>query len=313
MLNTTRDRCRGALIGTVLGDALGRPFEGSEVGGTALLDEAIAARVAAPRAWRYSDDGEMMLALGRSLAERGEIDEDHILGALAAAHEPARGYGRGARAAFAVHASGGSFLDAGRALWPEGSKGNGGAVRVAPVPVWFHDAEPADVATNAARSARATHLHEDATSAAAVVAVAIHGALRGSFTELSPDLDPYASAALRARLETARGLAGAKRGRAARALGCGVLAIDAVPAALWACAEGGTFEERLVRAISMGGDTDSVGAIAGAVAGAALGAAAIPTAWLGALEAAVFTQIDALLDAAPHGSKADDPPSAPSA
>ncbi|MCA9610800.1 MAG: ADP-ribosylglycohydrolase family protein, partial [Myxococcales bacterium] len=127
------DRARGALLGTLVGDALGRPFEGAEVGGTALHDEAVARRMETPRAWGHSDDGEMMLAVAASLREVGTVDEAHLLATLAAMHEPARGYGKGARAAFAAHAAGQPWTEAGRVLWPEGSKGNGAAVRVAPI------------------------------------------------------------------------------------------------------------------------------------------------------------------------------------
>jgi ADP-ribosylglycohydrolase len=47
---------------------------------------------------------------------------------------------------------------------------------------------------------------------------------------------------------------------------------------------GRSFEEILVTAVNLGGDTDTVGAMAGALAGACYGLPAIPGRWLGKLE-----------------------------
>ncbi len=285
-----RDRARGALLGTLIGDAVGRPFEGAEVGGTAQHDAAVARRLAAPRGWGHSDDGEMMLAIAASIAEVGDVDEAHLLATLATRHEPARGYGRGTRAVFAAWAEGRPWTEAGRVAWPEGSRGNGAAVRVAPIAARWSDEDA--VAARARRSAHATHLHEDAASAAAVVAVAIARALRGAALD---GLEAHASPRLAEGIAEARALAGAPVGRAARALGCGVLAVESVPAALWAAGEGGGFAEVVSRAVRMGGDTDSIGAIAGAIAGARCGADAIDPAWRAALEPAASQAVEAFV------------------
>jgi ADP-ribosyl-[dinitrogen reductase] hydrolase len=42
----------------------------------------------------------------------------------------------------------------------------------------------------------------------------------------------------------------------------------------------GTFQDRLLHVVSLGGDTDTNGAVAGALAGAALGRSGLPAAWL---------------------------------
>lgn len=237
--------------------------------------------MAAPSAWPHSDDGEMMLAIAAAILEVGEVDEARVLASLAARYDPRRGYGRGARATFEAFEAGASWRDASRAIWPEGSRGNGAAVRVAPIAARWRDAPEDDVAERARRSAQPTHGHEDGASGAAVIAVALQRVLRD---ESLDGIERLASPALAARIVEARALRSAPVGRAARRLGCGVLATDAVPAALWAFDEGGGFEARVTRAIRMGGDTDSIAAMTGALAGAALGAGAIPAAWLAALE-----------------------------
>jgi nitroreductase len=42
----------------------------------------------------------------------------------------------------------------------------------------------------------------------------------------------------------------------------------------------GTFQDRLLHIVSLGGDTDTNGAVGGALVGAALGRPALPAAWL---------------------------------
>jgi ADP-ribosyl-[dinitrogen reductase] hydrolase len=59
--------------------------------------------------------------------------------------------------------------------------------------------------------------------------------------------------------------------------------IDALEAALWADGHSSTFEESLVKAVNLGGDADTIGAITGQLAGARYGIEAIPSRWLDVL------------------------------
>ena len=59
--------------------------------------------------------------------------------------------------------------------------------------------------------------------------------------------------------------------------------LDTLTCALWALHESETFEEGLLMAVSLGGDTDTVGAIVGALAGVRFGPEAIPGDWLDGL------------------------------
>jgi len=256
---------------------------------------AVEHRIESPRAWGYSDDGEMMLSLAESLCVRREVDEAHLLHVLATRHDPARGYGKGARAAFRVHLAGGSWRDAARALWSEGSRGNGGAVRVAPLAVHSMRLDEIRVAELARRSAAPTHGHADGRDGAAVVAVAVHRALRGAPPRcLAVDLDQLARGRFAERIRAIDpGLAPRE---AATTLGTAVLAAESVPAALWAVVGSTSFTDAVIRAVGLGGDTDSIGAMAGAIAGGAYGAAEIPRGWLDALESGVVDRVDGLLE-----------------
>ncbi len=289
----TVDRVRGALLGTLIGDALGRPFEGTPTSDIARLEERLRRRAAAPRAWGHSDDGEMMLNLAASLCRGRELEEEDLLATLAENHEPARGYGKGARAAFRAWRAGHSPEDAARALWEEGSRGNGGAVRVAPVAAWALDESEAVVADLASRTASVTHAHAEARCGAAVIAVAVHRALRGvDQSGVVAGLHALAAHLLAERLRAVDALRNASPKEVAARLGNGVLAIESVPAALWAFDGSKSFEDAVIRAVGLAGDTDSIGAMAGAVAGAFFGASGIASSWTAALEAPAVDAAD---------------------
>ena len=59
--------------------------------------------------------------------------------------------------------------------------------------------------------------------------------------------------------------------------------LDTLQSAFWAFRHQDGFEEVVVAAVNLGGDADTIGAVAGALAGARYGASAIPERWLGVL------------------------------
>ncbi|MFW6079466.1 MAG: ADP-ribosylglycohydrolase family protein, partial [Gemmatimonadota bacterium] len=93
------DRVRGVLIGTMIGDALGMPFEG-------MPRDAILARHGEPREMlearlgrgTYTDDTQMALALAEALIDSpGRLDRDRVAARFAERYDPARGYGANTR------------------------------------------------------------------------------------------------------------------------------------------------------------------------------------------------------------------------
>ena len=60
--------------------------------------------------------------------------------------------------------------------------------------------------------------------------------------------------------------------------------MDALEAAVWSLATTGSFEEALLKAVNLGDDTDTVGAIAGGLAGLYYGYDKIPADWLAAIK-----------------------------
>jgi poly(ADP-ribose) glycohydrolase ARH3 len=146
----SRDRIRGCILGSIVGDAFGAPLEGSSTSGMATLVERRSAR---QTYWGYSDDSAMLLACCDALLSVGTIEATSLLRALANRYEPARGFGHGMKIALAAFTSGTPWEACAFAAWPEGSRGNGGAVRIPPVAVArWRDAQSFDVAVRIQRA-----------------------------------------------------------------------------------------------------------------------------------------------------------------
>jgi len=224
----------------------------------------------------YTDDTQMMIALAESLLRCDVVEPEDLARAFRAHYDPRRGYGAGTMGVFELWDRGDSVEEASRRVFGgHGSLGNGAAMRVTPVAVRFADDEVV-LATQAGRSARVTHAHPVGIDGAVVQAAATAAALN--------DQDPLPAAIAAARSPQIRERLLDVRSSTALAGPATSSAAGSVPLAIAAAAVAETFEEAVTRAIRLGGDTDTIGAMAGAIAGARFGAGAIPARWLEALE-----------------------------
>lgn len=285
MVDTGRmSRIRGAILGAVVGDAFAAPFEGAPRRG---LHELIERRSQRPTPWRYTDDGIMVVAVAESIADAATVDPEDLFHRFLARYEPARGFGRGMKLALDAFAGGTRWEDCAQAAWPEGSRGNGGAVRIVAIAVaaW---PDAADRRRAVELATRTTHAHEEALAMATLHAAAL--ALVASDPQTAHDhrrflalLRRWVSARALASLDHVEQLLEAQSSAddTARALGTSALAAESVPAALWAFLRHcDSFEEAVAGAARLGGDADSICCMTGALAGARHGDDAIPAAWL---------------------------------
>lgn len=301
-----RDRFRGTLLGLFIGDALGMPVEGWPramirerfVHDRGRLREMCDARLGAGT---YTDDTQMALALAEALldgeAGASEPDLDRVAARFAERYDPERGYGGNTRRILAAIRRGTPWRRAVEDLrLPGGSWANGAAMRVAPVALAFYpDSER--VAAAAERQAEVTgHDHPIGRFGARLQALGVLEALRcgagAGEVEVGGFIERLASGApeeldrpLDWIREHTEGAQGADPESAVRVLGVGGRASASVPAALWAFLRHRSDPEAVVvEAVGLGGDTDTIGAMAGALAGAYHGASAFPERWLSALE-----------------------------
>lgn len=281
-----RERFVGCLMGLAVGDALGGIFE-------AQLPEHIRSRFSSSDAllnhpteeiW-YTDDTQMAIGLAESLIARGTIDEVHLCQSFVANYHPSRGYGRGARAVLEAMEDGRDHRAIAETHFPGGSYGNGGAMRVAPLGVFFHD--DLDLVTEQARlSALPTHLHPLGIEGTQLLAVAAALATRSVAFDRSAFFDELFgrcnTVEYRERLTLARKVANADE---LSALGNGIEAVESVPTAIACFAlTPDSYGDTITNAIFLGGDTDTIAAMAGAISGAHLGVGAIPASLVARLE-----------------------------
>jgi len=275
---TFHERALASLRGLALGDALGAQF---------FVPDNLAAlreRRLPDGVWPWTDDTEMACVVHAELMALGRVEQDSLARAFALRHDFDRGYGPSTNRMLRLVREGGDW----RALAAEpfegrGSWGNGAAMRVAPLGVWFA-ADPDAVVEQAALSASVTHTHPEGIAGAVAVAVAAAGAVTlgdvgaGDFVAFVRERTP--AGLVRERLGAALELVGREDARTVgRLLGNGrlVSASDTVPFAVWSAARrlddwAGAFWDTA----SAGGDVDTTCAIVGGIVGAR---APLPAGW----------------------------------
>jgi ADP-ribosylglycohydrolase len=271
---TREEMLRLSLDGLSVGDAFGEQFMNG-------LRERLANRVLPDAPWRTTDDTEMACEIAAQLLERGAIDQDDLALRFARRHakDPNRGYGGGAHRILASISAGASWRVVSKSAFKgEGSIGNGGAMRVAPLGAFFSD-DLARVVSEARASAEVTHAHPEGQAGAIAVAVAAAWSARGAKSDLFDFVLPHVPAG-----PTRGGIERAAKAASPDGLGNGsrVISEDTVPFCLWSAARNiGNYEAALWSTASQLGDIDTNCAIVG---GIVCLRSPIPAAWLAARE-----------------------------
>jgi poly(ADP-ribose) glycohydrolase ARH3 len=280
-----RSKFVGCLAGSAVGDALGSSFEGS------WISEVKTERFSG----RWTDDTHMMIGVAESLIANKGFDGSHMAQTFIKHYErePWRGYASGPPRVFRWIRSGVAWNEAAKRLFGgAGSYGNGAAMRVAPVGVFCHD-DPEQLRFVAYGQSRITHVHELGMEGAAIQAYAVALAVNA---DSSSELDSHAflgklkdfthNEVYKGKLERVWKLLGeTNKVRVVRELGNGVEAYNSVPTAIYCFLRNwGSFEDSVLYAISLGGDTDTIGAMTGAISGTYHGVEAIPERWKSGLE-----------------------------
>jgi poly(ADP-ribose) glycohydrolase ARH3 len=280
-----RSKFVGSLVGSAVGDALGGSFEGS------WFSEAKIEGCSG----RWTDDTHMMIGVAESLVANKGFDGSHMAQTFIKNYEqePWRGYANGPPRVFRWIRSGVAWNEAAKRLFGgAGSYGNGAAMRVAPVGVFYHN-DPEELRSVAYDQSRITHVHELGMEGAAIQAYAVALAVNANS---SSEIDSHNflkklkgfthNEVYRRKLERAWKLLGeTNKVRVARELGNGIEAYNSVPTAIYCFVRNwNSFEDSVLYAVSLGGDTDTIGAMTGAISGAYHGAEAISEQWKSRLE-----------------------------
>lgn len=317
------DRAMGALVGGALGDALGMPTQLLSPARIAALyghvEDFVAPVADHPvskglLAGTITDDTEQALLLGRILVESGDrFDHTRWVNALLDWERDvkARGsydlLGPSTKRAIDAINNGMPAEEAGR-----GGDTNGAAMRIAPVGIMMPLAPLDALAAKVAETCRATHNTSIAIASAAAVAAAVSRGVAGDDWRAASDSAVAAArqgAALghwvtggdiAARIVWAQELV---RGRTVKdairlivdLVGTGVASQESVPAAfaVLEVAAGDPWQAAVISA-NLGGDTDTIGAIAAGMAGACTGFSRLPQQHIARLVGIDVAQVRAL-------------------
>jgi poly(ADP-ribose) glycohydrolase ARH3 len=239
----------------------------------------------------YTDDTQMTLGVAQTLIAHGEIVEAALCQSFVANYMPSRGYGRGTRAVIEAMEDGRDYRAVATRYFPGGSNGNGAAMRVAPVGLFFHDSAER-LRDEAHKSATPTHLHPLGIEGAQLLAMAIgictSASDRGHLDKLLPTLHEAATSdEYRDRLRQAMEIENPPQ---LSGLGNGIQALESVPTAIASFAlSPEDYGQAIAQTILIGGDTDTLAAMTGALSGAYLGLEGIPP------------RLTALLERSPQG------------
>lgn len=261
----------GCFLGLAVGDALGAPYEGG------FIERQLWRLIGrTPRGKkRYTDDTQMSIDVARSFLKEGTLHQEPLAQAFASSYHWSRGYGPSAAKILNGISKGKSWRDLNRLRYREGSLGNGAAMRASVVAL-CHPRNDEALKEYVTKSAEITHAHPLAIEGAHLIAVATCLALEKAPNEkILVTLESRTESGIyRSKLkqvkEFCRGTSTVSPQAIRAGLGNGALAIDSCITAVFFSLRYRNLElQEMLRAIwRVGGDTDTIGAMAGGLWGA---------------------------------------------
>jgi ADP-ribosylglycohydrolase len=289
-----------SLEGLAIGDALGEMLAYRHYQAENIIQKGLPAGP-----WFRTDDTEMAISVVESLKFYGYIHQDALARRFAwrFEREPDRGYGSMTRMQLNEVIRGGDWRQgAANAFGGQGSMGNGGAMRVAPLGGYFAD-NLKRVVEESKMSALVTHTHPEGIAGTIAIAVAAAMAWRLRDEEGDQRCKQLFDAILEVTPESKvrRGLLIASQMPrdagvefTAKNLGNGslVTAPDTVPFAIWAAAHYlDNYAGAIQQTIIAGGDCDTNAAIVGGIVALSAGRKGIPGEWLKQKESLPFKEL----------------------
>lgn len=295
---TKSARIRGGLLGLLIGDALGVPYEFHMASALPPMEQLEmeppedfwrAHQAVKPGTW--SDDGAQALCLLDSLLEKGRFDLQNFAEKLLRWYELGLWavdgfvFDAGIQTAMSLAAfRDGTAPELSGNVCPEG-KGNGALMRVLPLALW-HRGTDAELAEDAHLQCLVTHGHITNHVCCALYCLTARRLLDGMpFAAARDDAlkslraiyadDPEYAEELEFRLQPDE--PGIWQGKG------GGYVVDSLRSAFMIMEDAKDYEEAVKRAVALGNDTDTTACITGGLAGVQFGASDIPQRWLDAL------------------------------
>ena len=278
-----KDRASGALIGLAVGDALGAPVEFRDRGTFPHVTEMQSGGYFRLPAGAWTDDTALALCLADSLIAHPYLNVSDLLNRFLRwlnDHENTstdRCIGAGQNTLAVL----GNYHRTGALVAPPikgRSDGNGAIMRLAPV-ACMHFRNTDILRRIAVDQSKATHCSE-LSSAASEMLGWLLGLLIGG-TDWQKALSAVRSNRWPQEIKAiSQADWAAKSVDEIHSTG---YVVHTLEAAIWAVGTTTSFEEALIKAVNLGHDADTVGAVTGQIAGARYGADAIPERWRNSL------------------------------
>ncbi|MCG5247322.1 ADP-ribosylglycohydrolase family protein [Methylorubrum extorquens] len=278
-LDAIRDRALGALVGLAMGDAIGTTVEFEQRGSFDTVTDMIGGGPFNLEPGEWTDDTSMALCLADSLLARDGLDERDLLERFC------RWFREGENSVTAHCFDIGNVTASALTHFEETgdihagptdrmTAGNGSLMRLSPVAVrYWNDSDRLRDA--ARRQSYTTHGAQEAVDACEAFSAILSAAIQGRpLTDvLSASFGHPLSDGVQAIIE------GSWKGKRRDDVRSSGYVLHSLEAALWCVGSSGSFSEAVLKAVNLGDDADTTGAITGQFAGAFYGLSGIPERW----------------------------------
>ncbi len=309
-----RDRCRGALLGLAIGDALGTTLEFRPPGSFQPLTDMMGGGHFCLQKGYWTDDTSMALCLGHSLVACGGFDAtdqmqrycDWLDNGYMSSIGNCFDVGMTVSSALRRFQKTGNPYAGARAAW---TSGNGSIMRLAPIAIAFQR-HPERAVTQAIESSKTTHAAPLCLDSCGLLAATLVALLQGADKSVLEQIDyPATTDPVRALQQ------GWWRQKSYGELSGSGFVIDCLEAALWCFWHTDNYADCVLAAANLGNDADTTAAVAGQLAGACYGLSAIREDWRLALHQgdAIAALADGLFELSLGSPTAPEPASPPSA
>ena len=267
-----RDKAKGALWGLIVGDCLGSPIQFSEMDDHPYITEMVECSAFKTPPGYWTDDSSLAMCIMDSYIRKDGYDLKDIAdtflkwlndGYLSSMEGVAFDIGMATEESIAAYEFAGSLVNG-----AEESQGNGSIMRFAPS--YFLAQKEDNPAKVMHEISDLTHNSNRVREVVDRFAKVLDEHMAGIRTD---EISPY------------------KTREEVNNSGWAVSTLDA---ALWAFNTTESFEEGLIAAVNLGGDSDSIGAVFGQIAGAYYGFDSIPERWVKAVK--TWETVDALIE-----------------
>ncbi len=284
----------GAIIGHILGDIAGVPYEGSRGRGRCAEDAWFFKCLRYRGRCVWSDDTALTLATIDALVTHGyslEAIADNFIqwyvGGRYSSHGKPFGIGRTIRRALENLLKGIPPTSSG--LRDEFSNGNGSLMRIMPIPLYFYCRELEMVIERVHEVSAITHAHPRSLVGCGLYSIMVYYIVRGydkyeAYEKMVEEAnkiyglqEPFSNELYRYYGRIVKKKLPYLSKKEIKSTGYVVYTLEAV---LWIFLNTNSYAEAVAKAIALGGDTDTIAAITGSLAGLYYGVENIPREWI---------------------------------